>query len=235
MNRRQQEEHDKLLQEANKIIQSRKPETEPKSSEEPMSKEEKKEVVQEVQKEVGSPVVLISEMDAYIMERQKSQPKTLEAIETKIERDWDKPKHALELPEDFKEHEKKFAFRWLNKKKRSIDHAIDVIGWNFVNRTLFPSLPKHLFTANGSIERGDAILSFMPLKRAEELRLKPAKLSRERVRNTPVQRLDRWEQRGENQYKPDLGSSEGESDAEYAKSNRGIVRVPDTDIVEVEK
>ena len=98
---------------------------------------------------------------------------------------------------------------------------------------LFPDLPKYLFTANGSIERGDAILTFISLDIAKKIRLKPAQVSRERVRNLPVQDLKKWKDSGnENHYKPDLGSAESDNDAEYAKGNRGMVVVPDNEPLE---
>ena len=181
-----------------------------------------------------TPLVLVSEIDAYVHELQKSQPKTLEDISVTIEQDFEKPQHALVLPEEIKAFEKEYTFRWISKKKRAIDYALSVVGWTIVNRLLFKNLPKHFFTANGTIERGDAILTFMPNKRAERIRLRPAEISRERVRNTPVQDLKRWEDRGENMYKPDLGSAESENDTAYAKGNRGIVVTPDNDVKETE-
>jgi hypothetical protein len=51
-----------------------------------------------------------------------------------------------------------------------------------VNKWYFPDLPNHLFTANGSIERGDNILAFMSRARAEEIRKRPAELSRNAVK-----------------------------------------------------
>ena len=177
----------------------------------------------------NGPLVLVSENDAYIHERMKSQSKTLEEINAKVIHDHDNKGHILSLPREMEVYGNDYSFRWINKKKRSIDHALDVIGWTFVNRSFFKNLPKHLFTANGSIERGDAILAFMPRKRAEEIRLRPAQISRERVRNTPVQDLNRWENRGEKYYKPDLGAAENDNE-----KPRGIVVTPDNDIRETE-
>lgn len=177
----------------------------------------------------SSPLILVSETDAYIHERMKSQPKSLDEIDIKIKENWEERGHILKLPTELEKYCKEYAFRWINKKKRSIDHAIDVIGWSFVNRVIFKELPKYLFTANGSIERGDAILAFMPLKKAIQIRLRPADISRERVRNTPVQDLRHWEDRGENYYKPDLGAAENDNE-----KPRGIVVTPDNDITEME-
>lgn len=176
-----------------------------------------------------APLVIVSETDAYIHERLKEQPKTKEEVELKVIQDFENKGHILSLPKDLEPYCKDYSFRWINKKKRSIDHALDVIGWSFVNRVLFKDLPKHLFTANGSVERGDAILAFMPRKRAEEIRLRPAQISRERVRNTPAQDLGRWEDRGESYYKPDIGAAENDSERP-----RGIVVTPDNDMIETE-
>lgn len=169
------------------------------------------------------PMVLVSEIDAYVHERLKSQPKTLKEVEIKVVNERKEGSHILVLPRELDSYKKKFCFRWLNKKKRSLDNAIDVIGWNLVQRVLFPELPDFLFTANGVIERGDAILAFMPEKQASIIRKRPSELSRERVKSLPVQDLKKWQDRAENEYKPDYGSAAAEDDSEYAKGNRGIV------------
>ena len=184
-----------------------------------------------VEKEKSSePLVIMSETDAYIHERLKSQPKSFGDVKV-IER-FEEGQHVLSLPKELKEFKGKYSFRWLNKNKRAIDRALDVIGWNLVNRSIFSKLPDHLFTANGVIERGDAILAFMPEKQAEFIRRRPGEISRERVKNLPVQDLKKWEDRGEKYYKPDLGSAESESDKDYAKGNRGIVVQPDVATIE---
>lgn len=197
----------------------------PKLEETPKQKTEEPKVSQDS----SQPLVLVSETDAYIHERMKSQPRSLEEVPIEIRENTD-TLHVLRLPRELDKFSKDYSFRWLNKKKRSIDHALDVIGWTLANKVIFKDLPKHLFTANGSIERGDAILAFMPRRRAEAIRLRPAQISRERVRNTPVQELSRWEDRGEKYYKPDIGAAE--SDTEKA---RGISVTPDTDITETEQ
>ena len=175
-----------------------------------------------LQEKESTPITLLSETDAYIHERMKAQPKSLDKIKVEVEKDWESAGHALRLPKELEKYGKDYAFRWINKKKRAIDHAIDVIGWTFVNKVLFKDAPKYLFTANGSIERGDAILAFMPLKRAIQIRLRPAEISRERVKSTPMQDLRRWENRGENYYKPDLGAAENDNERPV-----GIVVSPD--------
>lgn len=75
----------------------------------------------------------------------------------------------------------KYVFRWLNKNKRALDFSINVRGWYLVNRSYFESLPKILFSVNGGIENGDAILGFMPMQKAVEIRNKPSKDSLDRV------------------------------------------------------
>ena len=177
-----------------------------------------------------APLVIMSEMDAYVHERLKSQPQTLEDI--KIKDRIPEGQHALSLPVEIKKYGDKFSFRWLSKNKRSIDRALDVIGWTLVNRTLFTDIPDHLFTANGVIERGDAILAFMPAKQAERIRNLPGEKSRERVKNLLVQDLKKWTDKGEQYYKPDLGSAEADDDKSYAKGNRGMFVQPDVETIE---
>lgn len=181
--------------------------------------EEQKE---EVKPEEVKPMVIVSQVDAYIHDRMKEGPKSLDEVSIKLERDHYEPTHVLELPKEVKAHEGEYTFRWINKNARAISRAIDVIGWTLVNKVFFNNLPNHLFTANGSIERGDSILSFMPRKRAEELRAAPGKLSRERVNNTPVQDLRKWKDRGESYYKPDIGTAESDDE-----KPRGLYRQPD--------
>jgi hypothetical protein len=200
-----------------------------KKPEEPKEeiKPEIKEPVSVAKEPVKDPMVIMSDTDAYIHERLKSQPKTLKEAEVKVIHSHKEGDHVLSLPKEIEQHRKKFAFRWLNKKKRAIDHALDVVGWSLVNRAAFNTLPDYLFSANGVIERGDAILAFMPEKQAAIIRKRPGEISRERVKNLPVQELKKWEDRGDKYYKPDLGSAESDSDSEYAKGNRGIVVQPD--------
>lgn len=160
----------------------------------------------------STPVYLGSEIDAYVHERIKSQPKSLEEIQIKTVEAENRP-NILALPKELEKHGKEYAFRWINKKKRSIDNALDVIGWTLVTRNFFNDMPKHLWGPNGVIERGDAILAFMSRKQAEKIRLRPAEISRERVQNTPVQDLRKWEDRGERYYKPDIGAAEDDNEA----------------------
>jgi hypothetical protein len=143
----------------------------------------------------------------------KGQPKTMDEVDIKVVRNYDDPQSILEIPKELKKFEDKYSFCWISKKKRSIDEYIDVLEFSFVNRTLFPTLPKHLFTANGSIERGDLILGFLPIKSAEALRNRPGEVSREKVKSTLVQDLNKWKDVGDDKYyKPDSGVSENDTD-----------------------
>jgi hypothetical protein len=127
--------------------------------------------------------VTLSSEDNYIADRMRSQPKTLEEVLTVKEKQYAPSEHRLSLPKELKAFEDRFAFRWINKKKRAIDDAVDVKGWIIANRALFPSLPKHLFTTSGAIERGDAILGFMALKKAEAIRRAPGEKSAEYIKS----------------------------------------------------
>jgi len=162
---------------------------------------EKKEVVHEPVQQSAQPLVLTSNIDAYVHEKLKEQPLTLEDIEVKETRVPD-GKHALSLPEELEnKYSHRFSFRWINKDKRMIDRATTVRGWHIANRLYFPDLSRSLFTAIGTIERGDSILGFMPLKQAVALRNKPGLESLERVRNLPI---DKWKEGGDAYYKPKL-------------------------------
>jgi len=117
--------------------------------------------------------ILVSDMDAYLLDRQKSQPKSLDEVDIQV---FEKPaqgRHQLSLPVELEAYEKKYAFCWIYKKKRSIDEAMNIYHWVMVNRTLFPDLPKHLFTSNGAIEQGDEILMFRSKSVDEEMRKAP--------------------------------------------------------------
>jgi hypothetical protein len=193
--------------------------------------EPKTEIIKEpepVVRDSNKPLVILSETDMYVHERMKSQPTTDEEVQVKFDMiDTAPAEHILSLPKELRKEKYavKYAFRWVNKKKRAIDRALDVIGWSFVNRKAFPDVPDYIFTANGSIERGDAILTYMPLKQAEKIRTAPAQLSRERVKNTPVQNLKAWKDRGnDTHYKPDLGAAENDKE-----ESRGLVIQPDNE------
>ena len=127
----------------------------------------------EVQKEKeDTQTVLVSELDASIRDRQKSQAQSLDELKVKdISRE--EGTHLLSIPKELRPYEKDFAFYWLGKDKRKIDRGLDVRGWTIVNRVLFPSLPKHLISISGGVERGDCILVCMDKAKAEKLRKDP--------------------------------------------------------------
>ena len=180
-------------------------------SEQPQAQKENLQTVVAQNESSSTPVYLGSEMDAYIYEKIKSQPRTLEEIKV-IEVGAESRPNILALPKELEKYCKDYSFRWINKKKRAIDNATNVIGWIIVNRLYFNDLPKHLYSPSGAIERGDAILAFMSRKQAERIRLKPAEISRERVQNTPIQDLKKWKDRGERYYKPDIGAAEDDAE-----------------------
>ena len=155
----------------------------------------------------NKPIVITTEIDAYISEIVRGGPQNIEDIQV---RDYSQVqgKHRLSLPEEIeKKYGKKYAFRWVNKKKDWIDRAISIRRWLIVNRLLFSDMPKYLFTANGTIENGDAILCFMPMVEAERLRQEPRDKSTSLVKDLP---MEKWKDKREDSpyYKPDLGSSE---------------------------
>ena len=155
----------------------------------------------------NKPIVITTEIDAYISEIMRGGPQNREEITV---RDYSKVdgKHRLSLPSEIeKKYGGKYAFRWVNKKKDWIDRAINIRRWNFVNRVLFSDMPKYLFTANGTIENGDTILCFMPMEAAERLRSEPRQKSMELVKNLP---MEQWKNKGEDSpfYKAGLGLEE---------------------------
>ena len=132
-----------------------------------------------------SPVLtMLSQDDAYIADRIKSQPKTLDDVFSVKEKRYAPGEHRLTLPKEFKPYESKFAFRWVYKRKRAIDEAVNK-GWVIVNRVLFPELARDkrfLFSTSGAVERGDAILAIMGKHIAEALRKEPGEKSRALVK-----------------------------------------------------
>lgn len=156
---------------------------------------------------ITNQIVIKTEMDAYVSEIIKGQPQTAEEIQV-VDCSPVIGKHRLSLPEQIeKKYGRKYAFRWVNKKKDWIDRAIHVRRWLIVNRMLFSDMPKYLFTANGTIENGDTILCFMPMEQAESMRREPGRISSERVKDLP---MEQWKKKGEDSpfYKPTLGQEE---------------------------
>lgn len=182
--------------------------------------------------ETNRAITILSELDSIIVERNKTQLSNAPTIEDIEVRDVDnrtEGQHRLRLPKEVEQAmiKRKLSPRWIYKEKRAIDNALNVIGWTLANRVYFPELPDYLFSANGCIEAGDAILAFMPAERAQKIRELPAKKSRELVKNIPAQDLKKWEQRAEHHYKPDSGVSE--DGTEVNSKPRGIVVTPDSD------
>ena len=150
--------------------------------------------------------ITLTELDAHIAERMKTQPQTLDDVMVKVSPVGD-TRNRLSLPEEVEkysydctrgqsckthkwvydertnrwsyERSGKFIFRWLFKHKRAIDIAINDRGWNLLNRRLFSDLPNHLFSANGGIEKGSTILAFLPVDVALKLRTAPVKQAQE--------------------------------------------------------
>lgn len=170
--------------------------------------------------------VIKTETDAYINERLQTQPKTIDEVKLKGTSEVE-PRNLLSLPKKVEQALKQRGLvpRWINKDKRMIDRALDIRGWTLFNRVYFPEIPKHFFTANGTVENGDSILGFMPADRAEILRSLPGKLSSERVKDLPMERFK--ESRGEEKigyYKP---AYTAEPEGEVVRKGVGLFSQPD--------
>ena len=136
-----------------------------------------------------SSTVIMTNQDAYLHERMKSQPASLDEIARMEVKDVQDTRNRLDLPPylkplsyDHTQGKGQFIFRWIYNKKQAVDHATVVKGWFLVNRRYFPDAPAHLWSANGGIEEGDAILSFMRAEQALALRAAPGKRSLELVK-----------------------------------------------------
>ncbi len=142
-----------------------------------------------VQESKPQTFVIKTELDAYVNERLIGQPQNLAEVEVKDVSNDSLTMHMLKLPKKIQEalDSKDLVPHWINKDKRMIDRALDVRGWTLFNRVFFPNLPKHFFTANGTVEMGDCILGFMPAKKAEILRKRPGEISAERLKNLPIE------------------------------------------------
>lgn len=150
--------------------------------------------------------VLRSEFDAFIYDRFKSQPKTMEEVEAKVVSKPADGLHNLSINEELKPYTKKFAFCWIYKKKRAVDEACTLGHWVLCNKTHFPDVADkypHIFSANGAIERGDNILAFRTTAIDELMRKAPGLDSAQRIKdrtqahaNDPafyVPESDEWE------------------------------------------
>lgn len=127
-------------------------------------------------------LVIHSELDAFVMDRLKSQPKSLEDIDVEVIEKPQEGRHQLSLPDELQPYTKKYAFCWIFKRKQAIDEACDMMHYKLTNRTLFPDLPDHCFSARGVIERGDNILMFRPKRIDEEMRKAPGLESNARIK-----------------------------------------------------
>ena len=158
---------DHIIEDPKPLAQTLPPEEEPK--EEPKSApEEPKE---------REPSIILSHEDAYVHDRFKTQPKTLEEVDVQVTEKDLGSKHQLSLPDELKKYESRYTFHWIFKRKRAIDYSCGVRGWVLVKQSYFPELPKHYFTVSGSFERGDLILGFMPNEKAERIRREPGEKS----------------------------------------------------------
>lgn len=152
-----------------------------------------------VQEEV-KPTIILSDIDGYIYDRLKEQPKTRDDVKISAP-EYDSSNSVLKLPKELEKYKSEYGFKWIYKVKRAIDRNLDVLGFVLLTKQHFPELPKRMFSSQGCIERGDAILGFIPIKRAEFLRSEPGRLSMERIKNIP---MEKWKEGGEKYYKPSL-------------------------------
>lgn len=200
------------------------PTIEPTVEKNPVEVESKAPVAAEKTQEPKTPEVqerptmtLVSDLDAYIADRMKAQPKTLDEVMFVTEKKYAPGEHRLSLPKELQEYGDRFAFRWINKKKRAIDDAINLKGWVLVNKALFPNLPKHLFTTNGGIEVGDTILAFMAKAKAEAIRHTPGEKSKRLLESNPMisGKMEPLKKGQSGFYKPkDTGEKESEGPRE---------------------
>jgi len=153
----------------------------PKVEEVKEVKAEKTTPVQPEKKETQN-LVIHSEIDAFVYDRLKSQPKTLDEIDVEVISKPEEGRHALSLPDELEPYTKKYAFCWIFKRKQAIDEACDQLHYKLTNRLYFPELPDHCFSARGVIERGDNILMFRPIRIDEEMRKAPGIESNERIK-----------------------------------------------------
>lgn len=169
-------------------------------------KEEEIPLIQEAPVKQEAPVLqVMSGEDAYILDRMKSQPKTLDDVLLVKEKQYAPGEHRLSLPKEFKKYERKFIFRWINKKKRAVDEA-NIKGWVFVNMLLFPNVAKeakHLFSTSGAVEKGDCILAFMNKEVALQIRRAPGEKSSAHIKAQLSKGTDKLPEGQSGFYVPD--------------------------------
>lgn len=196
--------------------------------------------------QASKPITLISEIDASISERIKSQPSDLSQVEFV---DYDVAgRTRLSLPDYFEkyshdctqgilckvhqwkpreekingvnitrweyENKGKYIFRWVYKRDRAIDNAINIRGWYIASRMHFEDAPSILFSVSGGVEEGDSILMFMPFEKALKIRENPSRKSIEHIKAEET----RHENNRDVYYKPKLDpeGSEGADEAPVA-------------------
>lgn len=128
-------------------------------------------------------ISVVSDLDRSIIERVKSQPKTLDEIDSIVVEKKEDGKHNLSLLDELKPYEKKYAFCWILRKTRSIDEARQQYHWSICTQSYFPDVPRFHFSSNGVIERGDNILLFRPKHIEDEMRKQPGIDSINKIKN----------------------------------------------------
>lgn len=163
---------------------------------------------------------MLSDEDAYIADKMKAQPQTLDEVLMVKEKKYAPGEHRLSLPKPFKVYEDRFTFRWINKHKRAVDDA-NIKGWVIVNRRNFSDVAKdpenkHLFSTSGAVEKGDAILCFMAKAIAEQIRRAPGEKSSAYLQAQLAKGTEKLPEGQSGFYKPedttekeDAGLSEG--------------------------
>jgi hypothetical protein len=149
------------------------------------AEETQKPIEQSIEPAAPQILTMMNEEDAYIADRMKSLPKTLDEVLLVKEIKYKPGEHRLSLPKEFKEYEDRVVFRWINKKKRAVDEAI-LKGWVIVNRTNFASVAnkaKHLYGPSGAVEKGDCILAFISRPLAEAIRKAPGEKSSQIIKD----------------------------------------------------
>ena len=134
------------------------------------------------EKQATQNIMIHSELDSMLLDRLKSQPKTLEEIDVEVVSSPKEGVHKLTLPVELEPYTKKYAFCWIFKRKQSIDEACDQLHYKLTNRLYFPELPDHLFSARGIMERGDNVLAFRPKHIDDEMRKAPGLESTMRIK-----------------------------------------------------
>lgn len=182
------------------------------------------------------PSLVMSELDSYVHQRMASQPQSVEGVVQRVEsldpqREWNR----LSLPDYFERlsydctygqncrshangRHGPYVFRWIYKNKTALDRALDVLGWTLINRVYFPDSPSELFTANGGVERGDAICAFIHAETALAMRLAPGERSQRALKQRLTQVdtdyvLMTGDPKNQKYYQPKLGTETPEEAA----------------------